>query len=209
MNAEELVAVTVSVLAVWLTTRRSLWNYPFAFASVGLYAHIFHEVKLYADMALQVVFAITLAYGLIEWRHFQRADGTVMVTHAPRGELIAGIVLGAFGALVLGAFMATRTDAALPWLDAALTAASLVGSWWAARRRIENWWLWIAADVIYIGVFLYKGLQLTAALYAAFVVLAVVGLRRWQAAFRQQIAARPLPAADMPAVPLGPERRSN
>ncbi len=209
MNVEELVAVTVSVLAVWLTTRRSLWNYPFAFASVGLYAHIFHDVKLYADMALQVVFAITLAYGLIEWRNFQRADGTVIVTHAPRAELVVGLVLGALGALALGAFMATRTDAALPWLDAALTAASLVGSWWAARRRIENWWLWIAADVIYVGVFLYKGLQLTAALYAAFVVLAVVGLRRWQSAFRQQAIVRPVPGGVVPADLLGPERRSN
>jgi nicotinamide mononucleotide transporter len=187
MDLEEMVAVAVSVVAVWLTTRRSLWNYPFAFASVGLYAHIFHTVKLYADMALQVVFAITLAYGLAEWRSFQRADGTVVVTRAPRSELLAGILLGVCGALILGWFMATRTDAALPWLDAALTAASLVGSWWAARRRIENWALWIAADVVYVGVFLYKGLRPTAALYAAFVALAVLGLRRWQVALEGQL----------------------
>ena len=69
-----------------------------------------------------------------------------------------------------------------------MTAASLVGSWWSARRRIENWWVWIAADVIYVGVYLYKGLNLTAGLYAAFVLLALLGLRRWRHAYAAQAA---------------------
>ena len=74
MTWEEGVAVVVSVLAVWLTTRRSLWNYPFAFASVALYAHIFYAVRLYADMLLQLVFAATLFYGLCEWRASRAAS---------------------------------------------------------------------------------------------------------------------------------------
>ncbi len=187
--SEESVAVAISALAVWLTTRRSLWNYPFSFASVALYTHIFYGVKLYADMALQVVFAAALAYGLYEWRAFRSRDGAVRVSHATRRELCSGLAYGIVGAAALGWFTSTRTDAALPWVDATLTAASLVASWWAARRRIENWWLWIVVDLAYVGVYLTKGLDLTACLYAGFVVLAIMGLFGWQRAHAADQAA--------------------
>ena len=187
----------VSVAAVWLTTRRSLWNYPFSLASVALYAHIFYVVKLYADMSLQVFFAVALLYGLHEWRNFRAGDGTVRVSHVRRHEVLAGGLAGAAGAGALGWFTSTHTDAALPWFDATLTAASLVGTWWAARRRIESWWLWIAVDVVYVGVYLVKGLALTAVLYAAFVVLAVVGLVGWRRAY----TAQAYPGDGGPAVP--------
>ena len=101
MSIEELIAVAVSVVAVWLTTRRSLWNYPFSFISVGLYAHIFYGVKLYADMALQVVFAVTLAYGLIEWRSFRVGDGTIRVSYASWRERCLGLTLGVGGVYCL------------------------------------------------------------------------------------------------------------
>ena len=178
--SEESVAVAISALAVWLTTRRSLWNYPFSFASVGLYAHIFYGVKLYADMALQVVFAAALAYGLYEWQAFRAGNGAVRVSHATRRELWSGAAYGIVGAAALGWFTSTRTDAALPWVDAALTAASLVASWW----------VWIGVDTAYVGVYLAKGLELTACLYAAFVVLAITGLVQWRRAHAaDQVAA--------------------
>ena len=71
---------------------------------------------------------------------------------------------------------------ALSFLDAMLTSYSLVASWWAARKHIANWWLWIAVDMVYIGEYIYKSLRLTAALYALLVALAVLGLRDWRRA---------------------------
>ncbi|WP_196479623.1 nicotinamide mononucleotide transporter family protein, partial [Xanthomonas translucens] len=95
------------------------------------------------------------------------------------------------GALSLGWLMHRHTDAALPWLDAALSAFSLVASVWAARKRIANWTLWIVLDSLYVGVFVYKGLYPTAALYAGFVLLAIYGLRLWQAEQRGVAVAAP------------------
>jgi nicotinamide mononucleotide transporter len=82
-----------------------------------------------------------------------------------------------------------RIGAALPRLDAALMSFSLVATWWQTRKHIANWWLWIAVDVVYIGEYIYKGLRLTAALYALLVALAVLGLRDWRRAPTDQIAA--------------------
>jgi nicotinamide mononucleotide transporter len=189
MSPLEVVAFVVSVLGVWLTTARSLWNYPFSLLSVALYGLIFFQVKLYADMALQGIFALTLLYGLSEWRRGRGASGEVEVTRIHARELLISLMLGVAGALVLGYALETHTDASLPWADSLLLAGSLVGSVWAARRRLESWWVWIIVDVLYVGVYLRKELYLTSVLYAAFVVLAVLGLRRWRAAFDRQCEA--------------------
>lgn len=186
MTIEEIIAVVVSAAGVWLTARRSLWNYPFSLLSVVLYAHIFYSVRLYSDMALQGIFAAALIYGLAEWTRHRERHGTVRVSHATLTEVVAGAVCGVALALVVGWYTSTHTDAAMPWLDAAMFAGSLVASWWSARRRIENWLLWIVVDCIYIGMYVAKGLLLTALLYAAFVGLAVVGLRRWRIAYAAQ-----------------------
>jgi len=82
--------------------------------------------------------------------------------------------------------MATYTDASAPWLDASLTAFSLVAQVWMAQKRLENWLLWIILDVIFVGLFIHKELYLTAGLYALFTLLAVHGWRQWQ---RQPVAA--------------------
>lgn len=188
MSPLEIIAFTVSVLGVWLTTTRSLWNYPFSLLSVVLYGVIFYQVKLYADMGLQAIFAATLLYGLWQWRRNRLASGKVLVTRVRPVEVLASIVCGIGAAVGLGFLLYSHTDASLPWVDSALLAGSLIGSIWAARRNLESWWVWIIVDVVYVGVYVLKHLYLTALLYAAFVVLAVLGLRRWQVALVEQAA---------------------
>jgi nicotinamide mononucleotide transporter len=100
--------------------------------------------------------------------------------------LAAGLVVGALGSFLLGYLMARYTDAALPHIDAALTSFSLVAQWWSTRKHIANWWLWIVVDALEIGVFLYKRLYLTSVLFAFLIFLAVLGLRAWNKALREQ-----------------------
>jgi nicotinamide mononucleotide transporter len=103
------------------------------------------------------------------------------VVPLPLRGWLAGLAAGAVGSFLLGWLM-VRIGAALPHLDAALTSYSLVASWWQARKHIASWWLWIAVDLIYIGEYIYKDLNTTAALYAVLVGLAVLGLRDWRRA---------------------------
>jgi nicotinamide mononucleotide transporter len=189
MSPLETIAFVVSVLGVWLTTARSLWNYPFSLLSVALYGVIFFRVKLYADMTLQGIFALTLLYGLSQWLRGRGPTGEVQVTRVNAREIALSLILGGAAAVGLGYGLETRTDASLPWADSLLLAGSLIGSVWAARRRLESWWVWIIVDVLYVGVYLLKHLYLTSVLYAAFVVLAVIGLRRWSSAFDKQVRA--------------------
>jgi nicotinamide mononucleotide transporter len=180
-----MLGVALSAVAVWLTAVRNRWCWPIGLASVLVYAWIFAGARLYSDALLQACFAFMQVFGWWRWRAAPQQAGRPRLRRPTPLDIGLPLLLGAAGALALGSFM-THTDAALPWLDAALTAFSLVAQYWMARLIRANWLLWIAVDVIYVGVYLSRSLPLTAALYAGFVVLAVLGWRRW--------AAEPAPA---------------
>ena len=174
--------MALSVGAVALTTARNGWCWPLGLASVLVYAVIFLRARLYSDALLQVVYAVLEVYGWWHWRRAPQALGRPMPRHLHGRDGWLPPALAVPAALALGAGMAHYTDAAVPWLDAALTAASLVAQYWMARLYRANWALWIAVDAIYVGLYWTRGLPLTAALYGGFIVLAVHGWRRWTAA---------------------------
>ncbi len=176
----ELGGALISAWAVWLTARRRPWCWPIGLVSVLVYGGIFIDAKLYSDALLQLAFAGLIVYGWRRWLQNLGDDGRVQLAPLPAAQAIGHMAIGTVAALLLGYSMHRWTDAALPWLDAALTAFSLVAQWWQGRRHIAAWWLWIAVDLIYIGEYIYKHLLITSVLYAGFVVLAVIGLRAWR-----------------------------
>jgi nicotinamide mononucleotide transporter len=182
-NWMEDAGVVTTVVGIWLTTRRKLICWPVVLVSDVLYLIVFYRVRLYSDALLQIFFLAFTLYGWWYWWRGVREEGEVRVVRLPMASLLAGLAAGAAGSVLLGLLM-ERMGAALPHLDATLTSYSLVASWWQARKHIANWWLWIAADVVYIGEYIYKGLRPTAALYALLVALAALGLRDWQRASR-------------------------
>jgi nicotinamide mononucleotide transporter len=182
----ELLAAAISAFDVWLATRRSMISWPITILASVLYGEQFRESRLYSDMLLQAAFVIFAIYGWWHWYRGLKAQGSVRVETPGFAVLLRDAAIGAIGSLLLGYWMMRHTDASLPWLDAVLTGFSLVGTWWAARKYIANWWLWIVVDVVYVGEYLLKHLILTAVLYAVFVLLAMLGLRDWRRALARQ-----------------------
>ena len=182
----ELVAAVVGAVSVWLSVRQNIWSWPTAIVNVVLYAIVFRDAKLYADMGLQVIYAVLSVYGWYEWLFGgeNRSELQVSRTSLPLGALLVAIA-GA-GALALGLFLRQATDAALPFMDSLLSSTSLVAQWMMTRKKLENWLVWIAVDVLYVGMFVFKGLFLTAGLYAVFLALAVRGYLDWR---RSMVAA--------------------
>ncbi len=168
MSGLELFAAVLGVIAVWLTVRQNIWCWPIGLVMVVLYSWIFYDVKLYSDMLLQLVYAVLNLYGWWQWTRPDRVEEARQVSRLDAPTLMRGLGVGLLASIALGAAMAHWTDAAQPWLDAALTGFSLVAQVWMAQKRLQCWALWFVVDVIFVGLFLYKGLYLTAALYALF-----------------------------------------
>ena len=178
----EIAAVIASFSGIWLTARRRLLCWPINLLACALYFKLFLDVRLYADMVLQALFGIAILYGWVLWARGSRNAGEVVVLPLARSHALAGLAAGAIGAAAIGWFTSHHTDAALPWIDATLSSFSLVAQYWTARRHRASWLLWIAVDIVYVGMFVFKELLLTAGLYAAMIGLAVMGYRRWRKA---------------------------
>lgn len=180
MISLELVAVVLTLLAVYLTARQVLWCWPLAMVSVTLYAVVFYQAKLYADMGLQALYFGLAIYGWWAWRHGGEDHGELHVTLASTKMRLVLAGVGAVAGILLGQTLSRFTDASLPFMDSALTSFSIVGQWMQTRKLLEAWLVWLGVDVFYVGMFLYKGLYLTAGLYAVFLILAVMGYLSWR-----------------------------
>lgn len=184
MSALEIVAVATTFLAIWMTAKRMVLCWPVNLVACALYFKLFLDVRLYADMALQALFGVAVLYGWFAWARGKADAGEIAVQPLLPLQAWMGLAAGAVGAGTIGWFTSHYTDAALPWLDSSLSSFSLVAQYWTARRQAASWLLWIAVDIVYVGMFAFKGLWLTGGLYAAMIVLAVLGYQRWRKAQR-------------------------
>jgi len=182
----EWVAAALGLVTVVLVVRRSVWNYPFALAMVALYFFAFVETRLYSDALLQIFFFAINCYGWWAWSRAPEVDDGVAVGTTKGTARATCLTVTVLASAMWGWGMATYTDAAAPYVDAAVAGSSVAGQWLQSLRRVESWVLWIVADLIAIPLYWSKGLTATAVPYAIFLVLAVAGLLSWQRTLAQQ-----------------------
>src|SRR5690242_8087898 len=179
-NRWEILAVLFGIVSVYLSTREHIWSWPTALINVALYFVVFLEAKLYADMGLQVVYFGLSLYGWYEWLYGGENRTELHVSRTPASLGVRLLLIGVACAAVLGTALARFTDAALPYVDSATTSTSLVAQWMMTRKILENWAVWAIVDVVYVGMFIFKHLYLTAGLYTVFLVLAILGYVQWK-----------------------------
>nr|WSZ95303.1 nicotinamide riboside transporter PnuC [Streptomyces sp. NBC_00857] len=177
-------------LCVWLVARQHLANWPIGIANNLFFILLFTQAGLYADAGLQVVFIALAGYGWWTWTHGGGPDFAMPVRRTTRTEWSRLLAVGAVGTLGLTLLLSRATDSTVPFWDALTTGLSLMATYGQCRKRLESWWLWIAADVVYIPLYAHKGLYLTSLLYVGFLALCLVGLREWS---RDQAGARRRP----------------
>jgi nicotinamide mononucleotide transporter len=177
------------VVAVWLTTREKVWCWPTGLLNVGLSALVFLHSRLYGSAALQLVYVALCLYGWYQWLHGGVGEGRLEVSRTPRRWLGGLGLVGTAFAFGLGLFLRYRTDAALPFWDASMTAFSLVAQWMTTRKWIENWLVWIPVDGVYVAMYLSQRLYAYAGLYAVFLVLALLGYREWRRSLGAAVVA--------------------
>ncbi len=180
----EILSFVLSVLTVLLNIRQIHWAWLFSILSSALYGIVFFSSRLYGDSGLQMVFVVVSVYGWYCWLQGGKQSQEMPVTSLNLMQRFAAILAWLSVFVILSLFLKSFTDTDVPYMDGFLTAGSLVGQLLLSRKKIENWLIWIAVDILYVGLYLSKGLMLTAILYGIFVVLAAIGLKQWSAACR-------------------------
>ncbi|WP_447511387.1 nicotinamide riboside transporter PnuC [Acinetobacter geminorum] len=189
MSPLEIFAVLISLIGVGLTVIRNMWCWLFNFFAFVLYAYLFYEFKLYGETILQFFFMVVNFYGFYYWLKGKQQDHDIRIEPIAVQTAIIQMIIAAIGGLFFGLILKNFTDAAVPMLDSQLAAFSLLATYWTSRKHIATWILWVFVDIIYVGMFIYKDLFLTAALYAAFVMMAAYGWYQWEKVKKKQLLA--------------------
>ena len=178
----EFVAAACGLANVYLTVRQNIWCWPVGAVMVSLYIYIFFGARLYSDALLNVFFLVMQFYGWYQWTRgpVEHSRSLSAVRQLDRRGWIFTSTGVAGGTAALGTAMHRYTNAALPYPDAFTTMLSVFAQFLMTKKFLDNWTLWIIADVIYIGVYAIKALYWTCGLYVVFLALCVQGYREWK-----------------------------
>lgn len=180
MSLTEWLGAITGLLCVFLTVRANIWNWPIGILNNIFFLVLFFESGLYADAILQIIFAGISFYGWWQWRFGGAKGGERPVGRISNWELGWVGLATQGGTLLFAALLSRYTPSTVAYMDAWTTALSLSATYLQSRKYLESWVLWILVDVFYIGLYLYKGLQLTAGVYFVFLCMCFMGWRSWK-----------------------------
>lgn len=182
----EITGVITGLLCVYLAAKNIIWNWPLAIISVSIYIFIFYQTHLFADMGLQFYFLAVNIYGWYFWSKKPAGEQKTPVVLVTKQQLLFSAIAITGFTIILGSVL-KYTTASYPYLDSFCTACSLIAQFFMARKVVENWLLWVFVDVIYVGIYLFKDLHLTAIMYAIFAIIAFMGYFDWKKEYKSQI----------------------
>ncbi len=189
MSYWELAAVVLGIAYLLLVVQESLWCWYAAFISTSIFLYLFWDVNLIMESALQVYYLMMAVYGWWHWRAgkpngAEKAEELAITTWSPRTHLvaIAGVLVAS---LISAELLKYYTQAALPLLDSFTTWGSILTTWMVTRKILENWLYWLVIDSVSIYLYLDRGLYLTALLFMAYIVIVIIGYRKWLLHYRQ------------------------
>lgn len=188
INFWELTGLITGLLAVIFLIKENILTWPFGIAYVFVSFAVFWEAQLYGDFLLHVFFLILNIYGWWFWvKGKKQPEEPVQVTRmttAKNLKVVGITVLGIFifAQLLLGIpqWFEGASPASLPYWDSTTSILSVTGMYLTARKKIENWYYWLAVDVLATGIYFYKELYFYTTLYLVYIVLAFLGYLAWK-----------------------------
>ena len=161
----------------------------------AIYIFVYYNAGLYADFGINIYYLGAAIYGWMMWKYGAFLRRTILkktaaniespqqkppITRMPLHYLLP--LTAVFAATFAGIawILINFTDSNVPLLDSFTTALSIIGMWMLARKYVEQWWAWIGVDAVSAGLYVYKGLDFTAALYALYTIIAIFGYFKWK-----------------------------
>lgn len=196
-------ATVFGILSVYFSIKKNIWVYPTGIVSTLIYVYILFNFGLLGDCLINVYYTVMSIYGWILWGKSSEDSVHVEVGWASKKEWLYGILLFALSLILVtgvyyykpyidNRFSMTGTSLGLyhldwgNWLDVFTTSLFLVGMWFMAKRRIENWIFWIVGDLICIPMMIYKELGITSVQYLVFTIMAVQGYAVWKKSYKKK-----------------------
>ena len=178
----EITAVFFGFASVWYSKQNNILVFPTGLISTSIFVYLLFKWQLLGDMMINGYYFIMSLYGWYVWTRKVDTENVTPISRVTKREQKFGIVIFV-SALVLVYEVYQFFDMWTNWVayvDTLTTALFFVGMWLMAKRKIENWYFWIIADIISVPLYLYKGLTFTSIQYFGFTILAIFGFLAWK-----------------------------
>lgn len=185
----ELTAVVFGIISVLFARKNNILVYPTGLVSTLIYVYILLEWKLFGDFIINIYYSVMSILGWYLWTRKKNGATEFPISVMNRKDyLISSIIFT--GTLLFVALVYYFFDKFTHWtayVDTLTTALFFVGMWLMAKRKIENWLLWIVADIISVPLYFYKGLTFSSIQFLLFTIIAILGYIEWRKFLQKQI----------------------
>lgn len=185
----QIVGTTLGLFYLWLEYKANIWVWVIGAIMPMVHGMLYLTSGIYADAAMQLYYVAAGIYGLVVWKRHPKESASGRIKHTPLRWIVPLVATYALLHVAIYFMLTEFTDSRVPFFDAMSTALSIVAMWMLSRKLVEQWLVWLVVDMISVGLYLYKGIPLTAGLYAIYCVLAMVGYVRWLRVCRGEVAS--------------------
>lgn len=174
----QIIGTLLGLIYLWLEYKANIWVWVVSGAMAIIHGSLYLSSGIYADATMQLYYLLAAIYGLAVWRRSSKDNTSGGIKHTPKRWILPLIAI--YVALHAAIYVALSfTDSSVPFLDAMSTALCIVATWMLSRKLVEQWLVWLVVDMISVGLYIYKGIPITAGLYTIYCILAVAGYLRW------------------------------
>lgn len=175
----QIVGTTLGLIYLWLEYKANIWVWVIGAIMPMVHGVLYLTSGIYADAAMQLYYVAAGIYGLVVWKRHPKDSSSGRIKHTPLRWILPLVAIYVVLHVAIYFVLTDFTDSRVPFFDSMSTALSIVAMWMLSRKLVEQWLVWLVVDMISVGLYLYKGIPLTAGLYALYCVLAIVGYVRW------------------------------
>ena len=177
----QIVGTLLGLLYLWLEYKANIWVWIVGAIMPMVHGMLYLQSGIYADAVMQLYYVAAGIYGLFVWlRGEKRSEKRVDIQHTPKKWIFSLVAVYVVLHISLYFLLTEFTDSRVPLFDSMSTALSIVAMWMLSRKLVEQWLVWLVVDMISVGLYLYKGIPITAMLYMLYCALAVAGYMRWR-----------------------------
>lgn len=177
----QIVGTLLGLLYLWLEYKANIWVWIVGAIMPMVHGMLYLQSGIYADAAMQLYYVAAGIYGLFVWlRGEKRSEKRIDIQHTPKQWIFSLVAVYVVLHISLYFLLTEFTDSRVPLFDSMSTALSIVAMWMLSRKLVEQWLVWLVVDMISVGLYLYKGIPITAMLYMLYCALAVAGYMRWR-----------------------------
>ena len=190
----DIVTTVLGLAYILLEYKASVWMWAVGFAMQALGIVLYYQKGLYADCGMEFYYLAMTVYGWWKWIRMSQRDGSFVtsadnvtkepslcdIRHFPKRLVLPWLVIIAAIWGIIYWLLVTFTNSNVPLADSFTTALSIIGIWALAHKYLEQWFIWIAVDVVTCGLYFYKDIPFKASLYGLYVVIAVFGYIKWR-----------------------------